>query len=242
MDIGIFGATGRLGKEIGAEILRRQDMKLTAAIGRSSIGVDYGILLGKQPLGLLIETEAKEQLPDLFIDVSLRDGLKRRLACGRPMVIGTTGLSQEDWSLLREEAKRVPIFYASNFSLGMALLKKMAADLARLFPGEVHIEETHHEKKKDAPSGSALSLAGAIEKVRPGRKVAITSVRLGEVVGEHVLKFTADEENIELSHEARSRRVFALGALEAAKFLLGKPPGLYGMDELLAEKKEAGAS
>ncbi len=241
MNIGIFGATGRLGREIGAEILLRKDMKLTAVLGRSSLGVDYGVVLGGAPLGVLVEAEAKGRLPDLFIDVSLREGLRERLTYGRPMVIGTTGFSEEERCLLKEAAKNTAIFYSSNFSLGMALLKKMAADLARLFPGEVCIEETHHTKKKDAPSGSALSLAEAIEQVRPEIKVPIASIRLSEVVGEHVLTFRGVEEKLRIAHEACSRRVFAWGALAAAKFIMGKPPGLYGMDELLAEKKETGA-
>jgi dihydrodipicolinate reductase len=183
-------------------------------------------------------------LPDLFIDVSLAEGLEERLKYGRPMVIGTTGFSAAQRALMEEAARKVPIFYTSNFSLGMAVLKKLARDLAHLFPEGMRMEitETHHAGKKDAPSGSALSLAETIQKIQPGVEIPIESIRLGEVIGEHMLRFILPEEKIQLSHEALSRRAFAQGAIASARFLLKKPPGLYGMDELLAEKKEASAS
>ena len=152
------------------------------------------------------------------------------------MVIGTTGI---DVAELKTASKSIPIFYAPNFSLGMALLKRAAAEIARSFPSEAHIDliETHHAGKKDAPSGSALSLAAAVD-----REVKIHSLRSGGIIGEHSLQFNTAEERIEIFHQVHTRDAFAKGALEAALFLMGKPAGLYGMDELLAGKLEFASS
>lgn len=239
MRLGIFGATGRLGKAIGSAALEDPFFTITAALGRASLGTDYGTFLGLSPLGLAISKSPPLPLPDLFIDVSLSEGLSERLNTLRPMVIGTTGLSKQDFSLLQEASRSIPIFYAANFSLGMALLKKMAAELASLFPSEADIDilETHRAGKKDAPSGSALHLAQTIKLARGEKTVAIHSLRSGEIIGEHTLQFNHAEERLTLSHQVHSRKAFAKGALAAAQFLINQPPGLYGMDQLLAEKQ-----
>ena len=241
MDIGIFGATGRFGRAIANLALKSGHFQITAAIGRSHLDEDYGTFLGLEPLGLPIHNEPGLPLPDLFIDVSLADGLSGRLQYKRPMVIGTTALSLTDLALIHEASQTVPIFYSSNFSLGIALLKRTAAELAKTFHHDASIDliETHHTEKKDSPSGSALSLSAAIKESNPNAKVTIHSIRSGSVIGEHTLQFNTAEEKIELSHTAHSRDAFARGVLSAARFLMTCPPGLYGMDDLLAGKRES---
>ncbi|MBX9744299.1 MAG: 4-hydroxy-tetrahydrodipicolinate reductase [Chlamydiales bacterium] len=239
MRLGIFGATGRLGKAIGSAALEDPFFTITAALARSSLGVDYGVFLGLSPLHLPVSKSPPLPLPDLFIDVSLPQGLSERLNTLRPMVIGTTGFSEQDFSLLKEASRCIPIFYAANFSLGMAFLKKMATELAELFPIETDIDilEAHRAGKKDTPSGSALHLAQAIKLVRGEKEIPIHSIRSGQTIGEHTLQFNHEEERLSLCHQVHSRKAFAKGALTAARFLVNQPAGLYGMDQLLAEKQ-----
>jgi 4-hydroxy-tetrahydrodipicolinate reductase len=177
----------------------------------------------------------------VYIDVSLPEGLAARieLALKRktPLVIGTTGLSASDLALVDKASAQIPILQTSNFSLGMTLMQKLAKEAAIAFHADADIElvETHHTEKKDAPSGSAKMLAETVADAHPlKKKPSIRSVRLGKVVGEHVLSFLAPEEQIVLSHTAHSRDVFARGALAAARFLKEQLPGRYQMSDLIA--------
>lgn len=163
---------------------------------------------------------------DLLIDVSSHEALSENLSARKPMVIGTTGHS--DFSLIEEAAKHLPIFYSPNFSLGVALMRKWALEISRKFPADIDLIETHHTQKKDSPSGTALYLAQGLPDVQ------IHSIRSGKIIGEHTLIFNNGSERLTLSHETHSRDAYARGALAAARFLIGKPPGLYTMDHLLA--------
>lgn len=244
IEIGIFGATGRFGQAIAIAALESPGFLIRAAISRSRLGEDYGTFLGLSPLHLSIQQIPQDPLPSVFIDVSLPAGLEERLRYKRPMVIGTTALSSADLTLIEEASSSIPIFYSTNFSLGMALLKRAAAEIARSFHFDAKIDliETHHAEKKDAPSGSAVSLAAAIRDSNPEASIDIHSIRSGKIIGEHTLQFNTAEERIQLSHQAHSRRAFARGALEAAQFLHCQPPGLYGMDDLLAGKRASAPS
>lgn len=197
--IGLIGAGGRLGKAIA-------DLNEVNPITRS--------------------TSRKDLDCDVLIDVSSPAALIENLSADKPIVIGTTG--HLDLSPIHEAAKRLPIFYAPNFSLGIALMRKVAAEISRNFPSDIDLIETHHSQKKDAPSGTALMLA----KIAPNIK--IHSIRSGKVVGQHTMIFETAEERITLSHETHSREAYARGALAAAHFLIGKPPGLYSMDNLFS--------
>ncbi len=165
---------------------------------------------------------------DVLIDFSSPQALQENLLFGKPIVIGTTG--HPDFSLIEEAAKTIPIFFAANFSLGAAILKQLTAFVANRFPGDLDLIETHHSEKKDAPSGTALHLVKNLPEAR------IHSIRSGKIIGEHTLIFNNAQERLTLSHQVHSREAFASGALAAAQFLIGKPPGLYTMDNLISEK------
>ncbi len=195
--IGLIGFNGRIGKSIAA----------------------------LHPVVPVSRTTPRQNLPcDVLIDVSSHEALLENLSANKPIVIGTTG--HKDLSPIHRAAKHLPIFYAVNFSLGIALLRKLA-ELAQSFPADIDIIETHHSEKKDAPSGTALLLKQTLSTAR------IHSIRSGKIVAEHTIILNTPEERITLSHQAHTRDVFAKGALAAAHFLIGKPPGLYSMDDLL---------
>ena len=158
------------------------------------------------------------------------------IAVGCPVVVGTTGWYDELPAVTREViAARGALLTAPNFSVGVAIFDRVVAEAARLFgrvPGvDAHLVETHHRQKKDAPSGTAASLARTVE-ASMGRPIDITSVRVGAVPGTHEIVFDGAFEQVRLVHEARDRRVFAEGALVAARWLVGRT-GVYGMQDVL---------
>lgn len=158
-------------------------------------------------------------------------------AAGCPVVVGTTGWYGELPSVRAEvERRKGAMLYAPNFSLGVAIFDRLVAEAARLFAGapafEAHMVETHHAAKKDAPSGTAAALARTAEQAS-GKAMPITSVRVGSVPGTHELVFDAPFEQVRLVHEARDRRVFAEGALTAARWLIGRR-GVFTMQDVLA--------
>ena len=168
-----------------------------------------------------------------------------------PVVLATTGQTEEENVRIRKAAEKIPLFLAANYSLGVAALTDLVKRAAALYPdAEIEIVEQHHDRKVDAPSGTALSLFNAIREVRPdaeancGRsgygkrtknEVGIHAVRMGNIAGVHEVMIGTQNERITLKHEAFSRGVFAEGSLKAAAFLAGKGPGIYGMKDLLAE-------
>ena len=172
-------------------------------------------------------------------------------AHGLPLVLATTGQTEEELEAIRSAAERVPIFFAANYSLGVALLIELAKKAASAMPdAEIEIIEKHHDRKLDAPSGTALAIARALQTVRPeaeivcGRsgmakrtktEIGISAVRMGNIAGEHEVLIGTDNQTITLKHETHDRALFAEGALAAAAFLCGKPAGLYDMESLLAE-------
>ncbi len=197
--IGLIGANGRFGKTIAA----------------------------LKPIIPITRDTPRDNLDcDVLIDVSSPHALEENLSAHKPIVIGTTG--HPNLSAIEKAAKYLPIFYAPNFSIGIALMNKLAAEIVRCFPSDIDLIETHHSEKKDSPSGTALYLLKTLSNAR------IHSIRSGKIIGEHTLIFNNAEERITLSHEAHSRDAFARGALAAAHFLLGKPPGLYSMDNLFS--------
>ena len=190
---------------------------------------------------------------DVIIDFSHHsmtgDLLEYAEAKKLPVVLATTGQTEEEKARIREAAKTVPIFLAANYSLGIAVLTDLVKRAAALYPdGEIEIIEQHHDRKLDAPSGTALSLFSAIKEVRPeatadcGRfgqgkrkkdEIGIHAIRMGNIVGVHEVMIGTQNERISLKHEAFSRGVFAEGSLKAAKFLIGKAPGMYDMKDML---------
>jgi len=169
-----------------------------------------------------------------------------------PLIIATTGHTSEDKERIRKLSRELPIFLAANMSLGVNLLRELIQQAATVLGESFDIEivEKHHNLKKDAPSGTALFLADALNEVflnskkyvfgrqtrtetRQSAEIGIHAVRAGTIVGEHEILFAGKDEVVEFRHAAYSRQIFAVGALQAVRFLLGKPPGLYGMKEMI---------
>ena len=167
-----------------------------------------------------------------------------------PLVLATTGQTEEEMQMIRDAAEEIPLFFAANYSVGVALLIECAKKTAAALPGaEIEIIEMHHDRKVDAPSGTALAIANAIQEVRPeltlhsGRtgfgkrtpeEIGIHSVRIGNLTGVHEVIVSTGTQTITLKHEAHDRALFAEGALAAAAFLMGKPAGLYDMKQMIA--------
>jgi 4-hydroxy-tetrahydrodipicolinate reductase len=218
----LIGAAGRMGKTIS-----------DLANGDSEIDV-----VRQCDLGDPVEQAMRNS--DVAIDFSNADVISEisvaALQHRKPLVIGTTGHSQEQRRMIEESAQSLPIVFASNFSIGVNVLfwltRKAAEQLGSDFDAE--IIEAHHKMKKDAPSGTAKTLA---EVLKAGKKtqseIQIQSIREGDVVGEHTVIFSGPSERLELTHRAVSREIFARGALRAAKWIMGKPPGLYSMQDVL---------
>ena len=191
---------------------------------------------------------------DCIIDFSHHAGTSELLAFAvknnLPLVLATTGQTEEERAAIAEAAKKIPLFFAANYSLGIALLIELAKKTAAAMPdAEIEIIEKHHDRKVDAPSGTALAIAEAIRQVRPeaenhlGRsgqgkrtpqEIGIHAIRMGNIVGEHEVLIGTQNQTITLKHEAHSRALFAEGALAAAEFLIGKPAGLYDMKSIVS--------
>jgi len=175
---------------------------------------------------------------DVAIDFSQADAIdeicRAVLRNRKPLVIGTTGHSQEQRHIIEEAARSVPIVFASNFSIGVNVLFWLTRKAAELLGSDFHpqIIESHHKMKKDAPSGTAKTLAEVL-KTTQNLEVPIKSIREGDVVGEHTVIFTGPAERLELTHRAASREIFARGALRAAVWIVGRAPGLYSMQDVL---------
>ncbi len=196
-----------------------------------------------------------EPLPDAdcIVDFSHHSATKELLefavSKNMPLVLATTGQTEEEKQAIKEASKEIPLFFAANYSLGIALLIELAKKAAQAMPdAEIEIIEMHHDRKIDAPSGTALAIAEALQEVRPeaeihcGRsgmekrtktEIGIQSVRMGNITGIHEVMIGTNNQTITLKHEAHSRALFAEGALAAAEFLIGKPAGLYDMQSLV---------
>jgi len=218
----LVGAAGRMGRTVVD--LAKADPKIQ--------------IVAECDLGDSIE--AAMQNCDVIVDFSHAGAINEicRAASqdGKSLVIGTTGHSQEQRRIIEKAAESLAIVFASNFSIGVNVLfwltRKAAELLGRDFSPE--IIETHHKMKKDAPSGTAKTLADVLKTAQKIQsEIPIQSIREGEVVGEHTVIFSGPGERVELTHRAANREIFARGALRAAKWIMGRPPGLYSMQDVL---------
>jgi 4-hydroxy-tetrahydrodipicolinate reductase len=218
----LIGAAGRMGKTVSD--LAATDPKID--------------ILARCDVGDAIE--APMQDCDVAIDFSHADAIseicRAALQHRKPLVLGTTGHSKEQRRMIEETVRSLPIVFASNFSIGVNVLfwltRKAAERLGDDFDAE--IIETHHKMKKDAPSGTAKTLAEVLEASKKAkREIPIQSIRQGDVVGEHTVIFSGPAERLELTHRAASREIFARGALRAAKWIINQPAGLYSMQDVL---------
>jgi len=262
MRIAVNGAAGAMGKRVIALLKEFQGCELVAALerpGHPDMGKDAGVLAGLEPDGVQVSASMSGD-PDVLIDFSSPGAaMERAIECaerGVAALVGTTGLTSEQVAEIKERvARRVPVLIAPNMSLGINLLFRLVEDVARAL-GEgydVEIVETHHRRKKDAPSGTAMELARRICKAlnrdpnaalsygrqglagpRKPQEIGIHAVRGGDIVGDHTVMFMADGERIELTHRATNRDVFARGAIRAAVFLAGQRPGMYSMQDVVA--------
>ena len=234
----IYGANGAMGQlicgKLGDEV-----------VGRVSIGGGNGAAKSFDELGIVDA--------DVVVDFSHHSAVSEVLAyakkIGAAAVIGTTGHTEAEKALVYEAAKEIPVFFSGNMSLGITVMCRLAKEAAKYFPdADIEIVEAHHNRKVDAPSGTALMLFDALKEVRPnavancGRtgeckrikdEVGISSLRLGSVVGTHEVILHTGSQQITLKHEAITRAMFADGAVDAAQFMLGKPAGLYNMESML---------
>ncbi|MCJ0824847.1 4-hydroxy-tetrahydrodipicolinate reductase [Luteimonas sp. 50] len=228
----IHGATGRMGQALlWLAAQAPADFTVVAAVSRkpSQRVVDGVPQFGASEL-------AGVPAFDVAIDFSLAEAFDRILALcegrGVALVTGTTGLDDTQRDALRAASARIPVLWASNFSLGVAVLADLVERAARALPGwDCDIVEAHHAGKRDAPSGTALSLGAAAG--QGGASPRYASLRAGDIVGEHTVQFTTAGERIELVHRAGNRDIFARGALHAASRLGTRAPGLYRLADLL---------
>lgn len=262
--LAIFGAAGRMGRSMIQNLPDFPGLRLAAAVERPDcpdLGRDAGALAGVPPLGVPLTADADAAVAgcDVAVDFTFHAAVPEHAALAakhrKALLVGTTALAPEEKDAVLAVGAVAPVLLASNMSLGVnvleALVRKAAAALGAAF--DVEVVEMHHRHKKDAPSGTALSLARAaaegrglaLEKVarygrhgvsgeRPADEIAVHALRGGDVVGDHDVVFAADGEMVRLSHRATSRACLSRGALRAAQWLAAQPAGVHELAETIS--------
>lgn len=244
----VMGICGKMGSRIaalakedpGIEMVGGTELKGSPSIYGSQIVDDLNKVIDKADV-----------LIDFTTIPSTLNNLKIAEKAKKAMIIGTTGFKDEELAVIKNASKNIPIVLSSNMSIGVNLLFKLVKEIAQVVPHyDIEIIEAHHNQKKDAPSGTAVKLAQEINSVldnklkkvagrdgicgpRKKNEIGILSVRAGDIVGDHTIMYAGPGERIELTHRAHSRDIFASGALVAAKWIAGKKPGLYSMQDVL---------
>jgi 4-hydroxy-tetrahydrodipicolinate reductase len=262
VDVVVYGSAGRMGQAVVRAILESKQARLAAALVRPGSGLAdepldrvFGVLPRNVDFVTALDPDLYCQVlvdfsgPNSF-DAALALALERRVA----FVSGTTGLREEQYAAMQNAARTIPVLWAANFSLGVAMLVRAARRVAETFPDwDCDIVEMHHARKQDAPSGTALVLGQAVAEghgapfeasavfsrhgqigPRKTGEIGFASLRGGDVIGEHTVIFATDSERLELTHRAGSRDIFARGALAAAIWIAGREPGVYKFDQVLA--------
>ena len=262
----VAGASGRMGARLVSLIKESSDLQLVGAVerkGHPAIGSDAGDVAGCGRIGVAMTDNltALADRADVLLDFTTPDVSLMHMAImaasRKAMVVGTTGLSAAQFAELKKAAKSIPCVFSPNMSVGVNVILKVLAEMARAFGEDYDIEvtEAHHRLKKDAPSGTALKIAQVLadatgrelDKVATyGRKgmvgerkkgeIGIQAIRAGDIVGDHTVLFGGLGERIEVTHRAQSRDTFARGALRAARWVVTRPPGLYDMHDVLGLK------
>ena len=243
MQVIVNGIDGAMGTILARVIGKTEDMEVIAGV--TPTGADGAYL-----------TPSDYQGPaDMVIDFSHHAGtvplMDYCVARGLPVVVCTTGQTEEEMAYIAKAAESIPVFKSANMSVGVAITAKVVKEIAAKFSDyEVEIVEAHHNRKVDAPSGTAIMLADAVMEASPdlhcniGRlgmakrepdEIGISAVRMGNIVGMHEVMFGTNTQTITIKHEAHDRALFADGAVTAARFLIDQPAGLYNMDDLLAD-------
>lgn len=244
MRVILNGAAGRMGREV------------INAINSDFTGVELmacvDVAKPEQPFPCYTKLSEVCEKADVLIDFShhsaTRDVLDFAVKTQIPVIIATTGQTDEEREMIKEASKKVAVFFAGNMSIGIALLVELVKSAVKVFPeADVEIIETHHNQKLDVPSGTALMIANGIKAVRedasfligrhengkrPQGEIGIHSIRMGKIVGIHEVKISTSSQTITLKHEAHNRGLFAEGALKAAAFMCGKVKGLYSLGDM----------
>ncbi len=247
MKVLVNGCNGRMGQEVAKQVKLAQDMDVVCGFDR--------IDTGDNPFPVFTKIEEIDILPDVIIDFSVPEATFKILEFAKqkqiPIVIATTGFSETEIKKINNYAENLPIFKSANMSYEINLMAKMVSELAvKLENSDIEIIETHHNRKIDSPSGTALILADSINEAfnhemnyeynrhskrekRTKHEIGIHSIRGGTEVGKHSVIFFGDNESFEITHNCSSRSVFARGAIKAATFILHKENGLYSMNDML---------
>lgn len=263
LDVIVCGVAGRMGGTVVRVIQQTPGVKLVGALDRPGsprVGKDAGELVGvgklRVPISDRLESKLKSEV--VLIDFSRPAAslgfLKESARRGLPIVIGTTGFTQKEWSAIKRLGRRTRVLVAPNMSLGINLLLGLLGPIAQALGREYDVEivEMHHRYKKDAPSGTALALGRVVAKAlrrkldrvavfgrkgligeRGRKEIGLLSIRAGDVIGEHSVIFGGLGERLEFVHRAHSRETFARGAIRAAQWLVGQNKGLYSMQDVL---------
>lgn len=261
----VSGCCGRMGKRVICLATESGEFSVVGAIEKKDhpeAGNDIGILCGIGELGVPVSPDIQKVIEksDVIVDFTTSlatiNNVRQAKAAHKPIVIGTTGLTDEEMAIIKTASSSIPILVSPNMSIGVNMLFNIVGTIAADLGDDYDIEiiETHHNQKKDAPSGTAKRLADEILQAkgrskkykiiygregnvgkRPKGEIAIHSVRAGDVIGDHTVVFAGENERIELTHKAHSRDVFARGALRACKFIIGKSPKLYNMQDVIKE-------
>ena len=257
--IGIFGAAGRMGRTLIAAVCAHPDAELVAAVERSGAGGgDAGALAGLPPVGVAVGDDIAafagcDAVLDFTVPAASAALSTSLAAMGVAHVVGTTGFSAAQEAEVAVAAERIAVVKSGNMSLGVNLLAALVRRAAKALPGaDVEIVEMHHRRKVDAPSGTALLLGRAAAEgrgiglaeaavfareghtgPRPGGAIGFATLRGGTVVGDHQVVLALDGERVTLGHVAEDRAIFAGGAVAAALWVRNRPPGLYGMADVL---------
>lgn len=244
----VFGAAGRMGQSVLRAAAGSTDLDISAAMVRAIPKQDSG----SHPVNYATRMDSGRRA-DVVVDFSGAGGFDSALALatqrGIPLVSGSTGLSDAQHAAMREAARSIPLLWASNFSLGVAVLTHLAGLAARLLPDwDCEIIEAHHRNKLDAPSGTALALGqhicssrnlqetpALIDRVgkRDPEAIGYSVSRAGDIIGEHEVRLAGPGERIELIHRAGDRDLFARGALASVRWIAGRPPGMHGIGDVL---------
>lgn len=248
MNIAVTGATGAMGTSVIETATRRQDLTVAFGIGRNIDGRIDGVrIYSPNELPALLDEQRPNVLIDFTVPTASVEFVDAAATAAVPVVVGTTGFNEDHLESLHAASDTVPVLKAANFARGVQALLHAVDAAAETMPGyDIEILDTHHNRKRDAPSGTANTIldrldAGETDRVHgrsgeqprtPG-EIGVHARRAGDIRGEHEVLFADNDEVLTITHRAESRGVFAAGALDAAVWLAGQPPGWYGFDDVL---------
>lgn len=262
-NIVVAGAAGRMGRQLVQAILERDDVTLAGAteqVDSPHIGSDVGLLVGNDVLGVKVSPgiESVDAPFDTIVDFTAPANTRALLSFakenGKRLIIGTTGLDDSDQQLIAVAAEKTAVVYAANYSVGVTLSLELLAHAAKVLgtPYNVEIIEAHHKHKVDAPSGTALAMGQAVAAAsgrdlnqcavyaregitgaRDEDTIGFSTIRAGEIIGEHTVLFCGQGEQLEITHKATDRMTFARGAIRAAAWIANQPNGQYDMSDVV---------